>query len=243
MRISLMLNILALLMVAATAHVLTVGEEQCQNGLYKAGAKYAACEHKAESQLYKDGATNQHFLDLTHKCGTKYAVTWAKLQAKAAGSGATCDNPRFADNGDGTVTDRLTALQWEKKANLDGMINFADPHDADNGYAWTAGTTPSDGHCVHAVPLGARQRVLRWAVRLALADEGGAANDPDVSASVRDAALHRRGVLPSAIGGRRVRHRDGTVRHDRPVVCAMAPRREHHRFRRRAVPCSPTSVS
>jgi Protein of unknown function (DUF1566) len=30
-------------------------------------------------------------------------------------SAAACDADRFADNGDGTVTDRLTGLQWEQK--------------------------------------------------------------------------------------------------------------------------------
>lgn len=58
--------------------------------------------------------------------------------------------PRFADNGDGTVTDHETGLVWEKKADLDGTpVNCTsagvcpDPHDADNQYTWTDNTVPT----------------------------------------------------------------------------------------------------
>src|SRR5215475_7571875 len=52
---------------------------------------------------------------------------------------------RFVDNGDGTVTDQATGLVWEKKDNLDGNANFADPHDADNTYTWSSGAHAHDG--------------------------------------------------------------------------------------------------
>ncbi len=49
---------------------------------------------------------------------------------------------RFVDNGDGTITDRQTHLQWEKKeANVFGAL-----HDVDNKYTWSAaggGTLPN----------------------------------------------------------------------------------------------------
>lgn len=53
---------------------------------------------------------------------------------------------RFVDNGDGTVTDTETGLQWEKKVSLDGIANSGNPHDADNMYTWNTtpgGTTPN----------------------------------------------------------------------------------------------------
>src|SRR5713101_3450419 len=55
--------------------------------------------------------------------------------------------PRFVDNGDGTVTDHQTGLQWEKKVALDDTPNLADPHDADNNYTWntTIGGTDPNG--------------------------------------------------------------------------------------------------
>ncbi len=43
-----------------------------------------------------------------------------------------CAEPRFEDNGDGTITDTKTDLMWEKKSD-DGSI-----HDKDNVYTWSA---------------------------------------------------------------------------------------------------------
>ena len=37
---------------------------------------------------------------------------------------------RFVDNGDGTVTDTMTALMWEKKDSAGGL------HDANDSYPW-----------------------------------------------------------------------------------------------------------
>jgi len=42
-------------------------------------------------------------------------------------------SPRLVDNGDGTITDTKTRLQWEKKS-FDGSI-----HDVGNQYAWSTG--------------------------------------------------------------------------------------------------------
>jgi hypothetical protein len=62
----------------------------------------------------------------------------------ACGSGcafetAGCWAARFVDNADGTVSDRQTGLKWEKKTELNGVQNLANPFDADNLYRW-AGT-------------------------------------------------------------------------------------------------------
>ena len=108
----------------ATATTATTPEDLCQAGRGKAAVRFAACMQFALS----------HNILLQYgKCVTRYANTWPRLQRKAAGSGATCDNPRFADNGDGTVTDRLTALLWEQKTD-DSTI-----HDGDNAYTWSPG--------------------------------------------------------------------------------------------------------
>ena len=50
--------------------------------------------------------------------------------ARVVGEAKTVD--RWISHGDGTVTDRLTGLQWEKKTS-DGTV-----HDVDNQYSWTA---------------------------------------------------------------------------------------------------------
>lgn len=50
----------------------------------------------------------------------------------------------LVDNGDGTVIDRTTDLQWEKKAEPASLhvppVNLPDPHDKLNSYTWCAGT-------------------------------------------------------------------------------------------------------
>jgi len=67
----------------------------------------------------------------------------AKLNKNASDAGIGC---RYRDNGDGTVIDFDTALQWEKKNSLGGGENDANPHDADNIYTWsTTGTTVTSG--------------------------------------------------------------------------------------------------
>jgi hypothetical protein len=43
---------------------------------------------------------------------------------------------RYHDNGDGTVTDAETGLQWEKKDAGDGVADYGNPHDVDNEYTW-----------------------------------------------------------------------------------------------------------
>lgn len=47
---------------------------------------------------------------------------------------SACSASRYVDNGDGTVTDTQTGLMWEMKDNLDGLPDYANPHDADNTY-------------------------------------------------------------------------------------------------------------
>jgi hypothetical protein len=57
-------------------------------------------------------------------------------------AGAAWPSPRIVDNGDGTVTDNLTALQWAKNANL---MQSRDPdfdNDSHNGYD---NSIPGDG--------------------------------------------------------------------------------------------------
>jgi len=72
------------------------------------------------------------------KCGTKFQEQITSLNEKARKAGIEC---RYVDNGNDTVTDYDTGLQWEMKNNLGGGANLANPHDADNGYDWTAGSS------------------------------------------------------------------------------------------------------
>lgn len=143
--------------------------QQCQAGKNKLSGKYAGCRAKAEAALATTGDASRHD-DTVAKCAAKFADAWSKLEAKATAAGSACPSEgdeaaidgrttayadgvaaavagaRFEDNGDGTVTDHLTGLQWEKKTSLDDVANAADPHDADNFYTLTAtsgGTAPN----------------------------------------------------------------------------------------------------
>jgi hypothetical protein len=70
--------------------------------------------------------------------------------------GCPAPGPRFIDNGDGTITDTKTGLQWEKKDSKDleeppepiicpGASTCANPHDADNRYTWSDAGNGADG--------------------------------------------------------------------------------------------------
>ncbi|MEI6261546.1 MAG: hypothetical protein WCR46_16785 [Deltaproteobacteria bacterium] len=43
------------------------------------------------------------------------------------------------------VKDNVTGLIWEMKTNKDGVINYNDPHDADNTYTWYDSNPATNG--------------------------------------------------------------------------------------------------
>ncbi len=102
-------------------------EQQCQKGRYGAAAKYAQCQYKSFSAFFA-GGDFMTFQAALSKCRVKYTSTWTTLEKKAAGTGATCDSARFVDNRNGTVTDKLTGLQWETKTSFN----------VGGGYIWPA---------------------------------------------------------------------------------------------------------
>jgi len=68
--------------------------------------------------------------------------------------GCPTPGPRFKDNSDGTITDTVTRLQWEKKDSFNdvgeplvcpGEPTCDNPHDADNRYTWSAEGSAPDG--------------------------------------------------------------------------------------------------
>jgi hypothetical protein len=62
------------------------------------------------------------------RCTTKHRAKIALLSTQALVAGIAC---RFAVNGDGTVTDYDTGLQWEQKTDDDSV------HDTDYTYSWS----------------------------------------------------------------------------------------------------------
>jgi hypothetical protein len=118
---------LAVAMVALASTAVSAsmtGEQRCQFFLAIAKGKYERCVQKRLAREYTGGSLDQAKLA---KCRIRYTTKWNRLH----GLGATCSSPRYTDNGDGTVTDNLTGLVWEKKTS-DGSI-----HDKDNLYTWS----------------------------------------------------------------------------------------------------------
>lgn len=117
-----------LLAIVSSASAFTA-EEICQKGRYDAASKYKQCHDKALGRVFltNDPVGLQPTLS---KCRVKYADAWLKLQRRAIGTGSTCDAPRFVDNGDGTVTDNLTGLDWEQTTDDSNVT------DKDNVFSW-----------------------------------------------------------------------------------------------------------
>jgi hypothetical protein len=116
----------AVLMAASMGLAKVTPEQQCQKGRYGAAAKYAQCQYNAFGAFFA-GGDFMTFQAALSKCRGKYTSTWATLEKKAAGTGSTCDSARLINNIDGTVTDKLTGLQWEKKTLLGVNVTYAWP--------------------------------------------------------------------------------------------------------------------
>ncbi len=120
---------MAMVVLATTAaSAAPTDEQKCQSGRAKAAGTYQKCVQNWLAKLYKGGSVDQVKLA---KCRIKYAGAWTKLQKL---TGTTCDAARYVDNVDGTITDNLTGLVWEKKS------DNGDVHDVNNTYSWSTGS-------------------------------------------------------------------------------------------------------
>jgi hypothetical protein len=141
-----MISVAVLLIVAQPVGAKATDQQKCAKGRHEAAGKYETCERGLWTRWYGGAFPDSiKFERALSKCREKYAATFVRLQKKARGTGTACDAFRFVDNGDGTIFDSLTGLQWEKKDNLDGSANPPDPHDADNIYSWSATGTLAEG--------------------------------------------------------------------------------------------------
>ena len=93
-------------------------------------ASYASC---VESVVARYGYRfDLFFADRFKRCRHKYFSKWNMFQS-ASYADSTCIGNRFTDNADGTVTDHLSGLVWEKKTDDDSV------HDKDNSYTLSTG--------------------------------------------------------------------------------------------------------
>ena len=135
---SLVLAVVALLLATSAADAaLTTGK--CLGQKRTAWITLRKCQGVEQVKLLNGKPT-----DLA-KCEAKFRDALAKITAKAAKAMIPC---RYRDNGDGTVTDYDTGLQWEQKNSPDAIAYFPNPHDFDNRYTWSTGTGLADGQIV-----------------------------------------------------------------------------------------------
>lgn len=156
------------LLAAATAQAQPTAAQACQSGKNTTAGEYAACRGNAEAKLATSGDTTKYGEAIT-RCAARFTAAWQKLENEAVAAGTSCPSVgdatginsrvtattdtvaaivggvRFKDNGDGTVTDHQTGLQWEKKNNLGGGEDPDNLHDADNLYSWSTFTFGIEG--------------------------------------------------------------------------------------------------
>lgn len=168
-RLMLATLVAGVLLLAVTPAPAATAEQSCKSGKNKTAGKYAACRENAEAKLAAGGDPSK-YTDAIDKCENKFSTAWQKLEDKALAASASCpagdtvikgktdtytntvaaliggSGSRFVDNGDGTVTDNQTGLQWEAKTTtVASGVNFADAHDVDNTYTWSPSLGPPDG--------------------------------------------------------------------------------------------------
>lgn len=91
--------------------------------------KFEACVTKWRLACFDEKAACTY--ENLSKCGVSLASKWAKLAKLDV---EPCAGDRWVDNGNGSVTDKLTQLVWEQKTD-DGSV-----HDIDNLYTESTGT-------------------------------------------------------------------------------------------------------
>lgn len=149
-------------LIAAAAVVMLAGSVSfaadpaatCESNKLGTSAKYASCRLKADAKTVKAGGGSadysncslDKFTSAEDKAGAgvcptegDQTVLQSVLYQCTTRAANLVHGSRFVDNGDGTVSDNKTGLMWEKKTTAVGTgANYADPHDVDNYYSWSA---------------------------------------------------------------------------------------------------------
>lgn len=115
----------------------------------RAISKRKRCAQACEGLIAACVDRNQDLGDFGRSCKSVLLKGCKKAGPEACvtttTSSTTSTTLRFVDNGDGTVTDNATGLQWEKKSGVGGGESPLDPHDVDNVYSWSLGSNFPDG--------------------------------------------------------------------------------------------------
>lgn len=164
--------------------------QRCQAYKFRAVGKYLACRYDAEARFATTPDFARYGANIA-KCRQRFASAWMKADYFAANANVICPGSadrvlvqgtldddtynvvvllggdhRYADNDDGTLTDRETGLTWEKKVMLDNAEYLPNLHDADNSLRWA-------GQC-HLLPSKYCQPTAAAAAACAANVEGDA---------------------------------------------------------------------
>jgi hypothetical protein len=127
----------AALLCAGPALAAPTAQQKCDFARVKAWRVYQSCVNNVVAKDAK-GIVFDEFAAFA-KCRYPFFKKWTRFQTNNSLSGSSCQGNRFVDNGDGSETDNLTGLVWEKKTD-DSSIN-----DKDNFYSWSTGSNDPDG--------------------------------------------------------------------------------------------------
>ena len=117
----------------ATALAQSPLEDRCTTARVQAWAKYVQCMEKVVGGSAGIGIPATPWPRQFWNCRHKYFKNWTKFQTNGSLQGSTCDSVnRFVNIGDGTETDRLTGLMWERK----------DIGNVDTQYTWATSAEP-----------------------------------------------------------------------------------------------------
>jgi hypothetical protein len=153
----LVLAVLVALLLAASVADAALTTSACLVQKRKAWITFRKCQGSEQLKQLKAKP-----VDLA-TCDAALQVALTKITAKATKAAIPC---RYGDNGDGTVTDYDTGLQWEKKTGgVAGLCILGDVHCVNDTYTWDeanrfvdGGANPStltscfSGHCDWRLP-------------------------------------------------------------------------------------------
>ncbi len=105
--------------------------QKCQEAKLKAQGKLQLCLKKNSAKVLGGKP------DASSDCRAKFADGLSKAEHIAVAAGTTAC--RYVDNGDGTVSDLNTGLQWEQKD-----TTCPGPHCYNDIFTWTQGGAPGD---------------------------------------------------------------------------------------------------
>jgi hypothetical protein len=146
----------ATLLWAGSALATETAQEKCDSGRITAWKTYQSCVDTVvakEAGCEPNGSCPASFDKFAAfaKCRHTYFNTWAAFQLRSTLSPSTCFGGRFVDNGDGTATDILTGLVWEKKTGtVGGASDYSNPENVNNLYQWSTGDNKEDGNAFTA---------------------------------------------------------------------------------------------